>query len=125
MRTSKLEERIINVFLREHIGFIREYRFKDLKGGRYRFDFYVPAFNILVEVDGEQHFKFVKKFHKTRADFLKQQGRDRAKNAFCLAHKIRLYRVPYWEVENISCYGDITQKKFLVKNRYHNDLLKH
>lgn len=53
MRTSKLEERIINVFLREHIGFIREYRFKDLKGGRYRFDFYVPAFNILVEVDGE------------------------------------------------------------------------
>lgn len=51
---SKPEEKIIAILLREHISFFREYRFSDL--AKYRFDFYIPSLNVVIEYDGEQHF---------------------------------------------------------------------
>ena len=39
------------------------------------------------------------------ADFLKAKERDRIKNSYALSHNIKLYRIPYWEVENIKCFS--------------------
>ena len=119
---SKPEEKIIAILQREHISFFREYRFSDL--AKYRFDFYIPSLNVVIEYDGEQHFQRVKKFQKTRGDFLRQQARDRKKNEFCLRRAIKLYRVPYWEIDNISCFKDLCRPKFRVKDKYHNDKLR-
>lgn len=121
---SKNEEKIVKILLQEKISFIREKTFQDLKNGKFRFDFYLPKENIIIEIDGEQHFKQIKKFQKTRQDFLKQQERDRRKNSYCLANNIPLYRVPYWEVENINCFKQLIKKDFLVKNKWHNDNLR-
>lgn len=121
---SKNEEKIVKILLQEKISFIREKTFQDLKNGKFRFDFYLPKENIIIEIDGEQHFKQIKKFQKTRQDFLKQQERDRRKNSYCLANNIPLYRIPYWEIENINCFKQLIKKDFLVKNKWHNDNLR-
>jgi very-short-patch-repair endonuclease len=49
---SKYEEKIITVLKKSHIAFVREKTFEDLRGGKYRYDFYIPSSNILIEVDG-------------------------------------------------------------------------
>lgn len=121
---SKNEEKIVKILLQEKISFVREKTFQDLKNGKFRFDFYLPKEKILIEIDGEQHFKQIKKFQKTRQDFLKQQERDRRKNSYCLANNIPLYRIPYWEIEKINCFKQLIKKEFLVKNKWHNDNLR-
>ena len=123
-KMSKNEEKIVKILLQEKVSFIREKTFQDLKNGKFRFDFYLPKENIIIEIDGEQHFKQIKKFQKTRQDFLKQQERDRRKNSYCLANNIPLYRIPYWEIENINCFKQLIKKDFLVKNKWHNDNLR-
>ena len=121
MKTSSLEEHIIKILQKEKIKFEREKTYSDLKSGYYRFDFFLPDFNICCEVDGMQHYKFLKVFYKKRQDFLKAQERDRRKNSYCLAHNILLYRIPYFEIENIKQFKDIIQDKFLVKTKWHCD----
>lgn len=123
---SKGEDKIIDILNRENIKFIREKSFDNLRGGRYRFDFYIPNFNgrpLIIEYDGEQHFSPIKKFHKTTSDFKATQEHDRRKNSYCLANKILLYRIPYWKIDKINTILDITQDEFLVKNKWHNDYI--
>lgn len=123
-KISSLEMRIISILKKENISFIREKTFNDLQKGRFRFDFFLPQYNILIEVDGEQHFNYVRKFYKTISDFKKMQEHDRIKNSYALAHKIKLYRIPYWEVQNIQSFQDMIQDNFLVRTKWHNDNLK-
>ena len=59
---SKGEDKIIRLLRASNIKFEREKTFADLRGGKFRYDFYLPLYNILIEVDGEQHFKQVKVF---------------------------------------------------------------
>lgn len=121
MKTSSLEEHIISVLKKEKIKFQREKTYPDLKQGWYRYDFFIPSLNFLIEIDGAQHYKFSKLFHKKRQDFLKAQERDRRKNSYALSHNIPLYRIPYFEIENIHTFQDILQDKFLVKDKWHCD----
>lgn len=121
MKTSSLEEKIITILKKEKINFQREKTYPDLKFGYYRFDFFLPQYNLLIEVDGAQHYKFSKIFHKKRQDFLKAQERDRRKNSYALSHNIPLYRIPYFEIENINTFQDILQDKFLVKDKWYCD----
>lgn len=121
-KTSKGEEKIREILIFNHIDFIREKTFNDLKKGKYRFDFYLPLYNVCIEYDGEQHYKQIKHFYKTRKDFLAARERDRRKNSYCLAQNIKLYRIPYYEIDNINTFNDILNEKFLVKNKWHLDI---
>lgn len=119
---SMYEDYIIKIFQKEKIRFKREKTFQDLKRGKFRFDFYLPdyfAIPVIVEIDGQHHFKPI----YGRKNFLKGQEHDRIKNSYCLAHCIPLYRIPYWEIENIKTTKDLFQGKFLVEDRWHNDKL--
>lgn len=118
---SSYEEHIINVLKKEKIPFVREHSFHDLKRGMYRFDFWIESKQICIEVQGEGHYQFVPKFYKTRSDFLKAQERDRRKIGYCLAHDIKLYCIPYWEVENIHNFRDICAADHLARDKFHND----
>lgn len=116
---SNYEDKIIQILRAASIKFEREKTFEDLRQGRYRFDFYLPGHKILIEVDGQFHWKPI----RGRKELLAQQERDRRKNSYCLAHDIPLYRIPYWEIENLHNFKDLIQKKFRVTSRYHNDYL--
>ena len=49
------------------------------KGKRLFFDFYIRELGILIEIQGEQHNKFVKHFHGNREVFLAQKNSDNLK----------------------------------------------
>ena len=117
---SSYEDFILKIFRKEKIEIEREKTFKDLHKGLFRFDFYLPKYNIICEVDGEYHWHPI----RGRAALLKQQENDRLKNSYCLANNIPLYRIPYWEIQNIKNFSDILQEKFKVKTKWHNDFLK-
>ena len=121
MKTSKGEQVIINLLRKGGLKFEREKEFADLRGGRYRYDFYLPALGVLIEYDGEQHFQRVSLFQKTQRDFLKTKGHDRQKNEYALTHNLRLYRIPYWELDSLASSRDIFQQKFEVRSIWHND----
>ena len=122
-RMSKGEDTIIRLLRASNIKFEREKKKKNMRGGKFRYDFYLPLYNILIEVEGEQHFKQVNVFQKFRSDFLKQQENDRRKNSYALANNIPLIRIPYWELDNLNNFSDLFQKKFLVVSKWHNDYL--
>lgn len=121
-RMSSYEGQIVAILLNEGINFKREYTFDDLKNGKYRYDFYLPERNILIEVDGQYHFTPVRGEQELKA----QKERDRLKNSYALAHKIKLYRIPYWILDDrqVQTYKDITSRKFLVTSKWHNDRLR-
>lgn len=99
-KMSKGESKV-NSFLTEN-GFKFEYNkfFEDCKDKRYlTFDFYLQKLNLIIEYDGEQHFKekswstgefeIIKKHEKMKENYLKEKGID-------------LIRIPYWEYKNID-----------------------
>jgi len=85
------------------------------------FDFYLPELNICVEFDGEQHFKFVKRWHKTQEGFKIQQLKDKIKNDYCEKNNIKLIRIPYTEFDNIE---ELLDNELNIKTKifYINDL---
>ena len=121
---SSYEEKIITLLQQSKLKFQREKRFTDLRQGKYRFDFevYVEGAPALVEVQGEQHYQRIGKFHQTRADFESAKERDRRKISYCLAHRIPLYIIPYWEIDKLQSASDIFQEKYRARNRWKNDL---
>ena len=121
---SSYEEKVAKILNEQKVKYNREQTFKNLKNGLYRFDFYLPEQNILIEVDGQQHLAFSKVFYKSRADFLKARERDRQKNAYALAHKIPLYRIPYYDMDYIKTYEDLFKDEYLVSSIYHNDKIR-
>lgn len=124
IHNSQLEITIVKILNKEHIQYIREKTFSDLRKGKYRFDFYLPEYNICIECDGIQHFQQQKFFQKTKRDFQATQEHDRRKNSYCLARGIKLYRIPYFKIDLIKNFDDILNPNFLVTSRWHNDLIK-
>ena len=119
---SSYEEKIVKILKAAAIKFQREKTFSDLKGGKYRYDFYIPSTNTILEIDGQFHFKPIRGEQELKA----QKERDRRKNSYALAHNIPLYRIPYWDLDNnsIKNYNNLIQKKYLVTSSWHNDRIK-
>lgn len=72
----------------------------------YRFDFYLPDYNLMIEYDGEQHYmpvNFGENDTKLMEEKLKiRQKNDQIKNNYCKVNNIDLLRIPYWEKQNIE-----------------------
>lgn len=91
----------------------------------YRFDFYLPQYNLFIEYDGEQHYKPVRyhgnNIEKNMRVFNKTQEYDRIKNKYCEENDINLLRIPYWEKENIeiiinNCLQRLSEKDFVEQS---------
>ena len=53
------------------------------KNNRLFFDFYIKSLGVLIEVQGEQHFKYNKHFQATIENFYAQKRRDNLKIEYC------------------------------------------
>lgn len=84
---SKLENEICNILKENNIDFEREKKFDAL--GLYRYDFYLPQKNILIECQGIQHFK-KKSFFIKRTPFSTQLNRDKLKFNFAIKNNIKI-----------------------------------
>lgn len=82
-----------------------EYKVK-INNRTYRFDFYLPKFNLFIEFDGLQHYeptRFGGMSQEEAEENLKlQQESDKIKDNYCIENNFNLLRIPYWEKENIE-----------------------
>tara|TARA_B100001989_G_C24103872_1_gene253020 strand:- start:105 stop:485 length:381 start_codon:yes stop_codon:yes gene_type:complete len=78
--------------------------------GRKEYDFFLPDFNLIIERDGEQHYKENNLFSRGKRDYLlKQQKNDLLKTQLAKKKGYKIARIPYWltdkevkrEVDNI------------------------
>jgi len=90
---------IIETLLQENsIDFQKEYTIYDTYNNepmqKYRFDFFLPSYNIIIEYDGEQHSKPIKYWGGLEG-LKATQRRDRIKTNYCLDNGITIIRIPY------------------------------
>lgn len=102
---SKGNMKIGQILSNLNIEFRREYQI-NFNDTYYKFDFYLPQYNLMIEYDGEQHFAPAR-YHganeeKNLEDFKKVQERDKIKNQYCEENHINLLRIPYTEQENME-----------------------
>lgn len=85
-----------------HILYVYQKTFDDCKDKKVLpFDFYLPNLNILIEFDGEQHFRPVDfSGHNKELSFNKfetTQYHDNIKTQYCMDNNIKLLRIPYFK----------------------------
>lgn len=92
---SKGEEKIKSLLREMGVDFLSEYSFPALKKEKpLRFDIYIPSFNVLIEYQGEQHYRPVD-FFGGETQFLKQKQNDLMKKEFCISNNFKLVIIPY------------------------------
>lgn len=58
-------------------------------------DFYLPLNKKVIEVHGEQHYKFTPFYHRSMIVFLKAQKRDNEKKEWCELNGLEYIVLPY------------------------------
>lgn len=112
-------ERKIRLFLQKHnIPFKQQYQINKpkIKSGRYRYDFYIPSANLLIEYDGGQHY-FPVNHWGGEEQFQKQKRNDLHKNRLAEQAGISLLRISYQDFDII---GSILSGELL--NKIHLDI---
>jgi len=123
--SSSKGEKAVATYLDDHnIEYEREYTLPN-PPFRHRYDFYLPVLNILIEFDGEMHYKAIE--HFGGEDTLKEyQERDEAKDNLAESRNIQLIRIPYYEVdelEHILTQHIARRYKYNYKGTYTPDFL--
>ena len=118
---SKGEKQLDYILTQYNIPHGSQYKFDDLIGigkGLLRFDISVfydeeeTQLRMLIEYDGEQHFKWVEGM-MSKEEFETLQIHDGLKNKYCFENNISLLRIPYWDFDNIE---SILQKELNLNN---------
>ena len=106
--TSKLANQVYDV-LRDIFPQARIFteHYVNCEGNRLFFDYYLPQYNILVEVQGEQHYKYTPFFHGAPSDYRQAVKRDKLKQNYALANNFTLVIVDYNE--------DVSREMLLTK----------
>lgn len=105
--TSKGENKIREWLELNNISNISQHAFKNCKNiDVLFFDFYIPCYNLLVEYDGEQHYRPVNfggiSDESALENFRYTQHNDNIKTQYCKDNDIPLLRIPYWDFDNIE-----------------------
>lgn len=118
------EELIKKILIENNLSFIKEKTFNNCRfedtNAPAKFDFYINN-KYIIEIDGIQHFQQVG-WDNQKENLFKRNQHDQIKNQYCLEHNIPLYRIPYYDLNNINILEDILQDKYLVKNINHYNL---
>lgn len=96
-KESRGERKLRNYFTEKQISFSTQFRFDEFKNRPY--DFYLSAFNLLIEYDGRQHFQDVEIFETKCAD---QQKIDREKTQFALDSGYKVCRISYVHFKHLE-----------------------
>ena len=96
------EEEIRKILEELKISFQQEKFFRECCDKRMLpFDFYLPDYNLVIEYQGEQHFKPTKKFGGEEK-FLLRRKHDEIKRSFCKENNIRELEILYTDYNNIK-----------------------
>ena len=99
---SKGEKLIRNILKNNNITFIKEFKPR-WDNSYYRYDFFLPDYDILIEYDGKQHFyEFTGWKYKQSSTLEERISNDLAKNKLALKYNKKLMRISYSEYDNIK-----------------------
>ena len=106
---SRGEKEVSKFLFRNLISFMTQKTFSDCKWKKYgalKFDFYIKKMNTIIEYDGIQHYEPITfggiSYEKSLENLEEQKIKDKIKDEYCLEKGIILYRIPYWNFENIN-----------------------
>jgi len=97
---------------------------KKILENKYELDGFNEELKLAFEYQGEQHYRYIKTWHKSKEIFLKMQEIDQRKKELCRNKKIKLIEVPFWVSEKgdefLFSYikKDLEKLNFEVKNTY-------
>ena len=99
---SNISKKTEEYLIKNKLKYIREYRIKYCRNIKpLPFDFYLPDYNICIEVDGIQHYEPATfggiSREKAIDNFRESKIRDNIKTQYCKDNNIKLIRIPYWE----------------------------
>lgn len=118
VKESHGEQKIRKILTENNINFVSQQIFKNFKysdtHGVPRFDFYLPEYNIIIEYDGEQHFKPIFSFD-SKESFEQRQKHDIEKNQYCFNNNITLIRIPYTHYNDLCLNDLLKNSKYIVK----------
>ena len=106
-RISKGERTIIRFLNEKNILYEYNKSFDNCRNPKtnrkLQFDFYLPSQNILIEFDGEQHFRptQTRKYSIPIQMVVSTQNRDKIKNDYASANGIQMVRIPYTKISKI------------------------
>lgn len=99
---SSGEAKLRHIFLENNIDFVPQKTFDGCVYKRkLKFDFYIPSFNLCIELDGGQHDEPVNFFGGEKS-FEQLQIRDNIKDDFCAKNNIYLLRIKYQDYNRIE-----------------------
>lgn len=101
------EEKIDSLLKSWNILFERQYSFKNCRDkNALPFDFYVPIYNTIIEYQGEQHYKVIRRGNMSEKDGIDNlrliQKHDEIKRNYCIENNINYIEIPYWENNDIE-----------------------
>lgn len=101
-KRSKGEIEIKRILDLLNIEYNTQKRFDDCRNSKpLPFDFYLLLYNILIEYQGEQHFKSIEVFGGDER-FEYQKINDEIKRKYCLENNIELMLITYLDLNNIE-----------------------
>lgn len=111
-KDSKLELQakfiLENIFKQPFVKVRPDFLKNDVTGYNLELDLYNPNLKLAVEINGDQHYKFIPFFHRNKDAFTKQRYRDEMKKWKCEQAGLTLIDVPY-------SVGEKGLKPYLVK----------
>lgn len=97
-----------NIFKQPFVKVRPDFLRNDVTGYNLELDLYNPNLKLAVEINGDQHYKFIPFFHRNKDAFTKQRYRDEMKKWKCQQAGLTLIDVPY-------SVGEKGLKPYLVK----------
>lgn len=95
---------------KKEIEYKQEYTVFMENGKYYRYDFFLPSYNLFIEYDGQQHYMPIHfgNIGEEQAKLVLEQVKqhDKIKDQYCKENNINLLRIPYWEKDNIETIID-------------------
>ena len=104
---TKGEKAIMNVLDNLGIEYKYQHIFDDFKKHAYfRFDYYLPKYNKIIEFDGIQHYEPTRfngiPYEVALKNYRETQEHDIIKNKYCESNGIPLLRIPFYDFNNIE-----------------------
>lgn len=108
-KISKGEDIIYRFLIKNKIEYKREYKINNYN---FRYDFYLPKLNILIEYDGRQHFDPIKNFGGLEGLKITQK-RDHIKNKLAKKYGYTLIRLNYKQ------FNTLKERLVLILTKYY------
>lgn len=97
-KQSTLEFLVENYLKAQNLNYETQKRFDDCRKIKpLPFDFYLPEYNLVIEVNGSQHY-YENQVFKQNLEL--RQEYDKIKKEYCVENNIKYVEIPFWHIKN-------------------------